>query len=227
LTITPELFLAILSMDAYNRGYGAGIKDGGGADRDGLGDGIGTRIGTATVSNRSSSLLNSPEFAAGFYALAYTLDTDQTVISYRGTDGLTLGSSPISGGSDIFNGWIQGAGTPTDQSRLALDFYNDVTNGGLPTADTAPNTIVTGHSLGGGLAGLVSTLTGVKGVGFDHMPIAIVAQVQQMIWQEVINQGRLQDDPDYDYVTRQPASVGCVVPRSICAASPPINHANP
>ncbi len=31
MTISKELFLAILSMDAYNRGYGAGISDGEGA----------------------------------------------------------------------------------------------------------------------------------------------------------------------------------------------------
>jgi hypothetical protein len=139
MTISPDLFLAILSMDAYNRGYAAGIKDGDNNDTDGLGDAAGTRIGNATVNHASNSNDNSPEFAAGFYALAYTLHTGETVISYRGTDGLTLGTSPITGGSDIFNGWIQGAGTPTDQSRMAMDFYSLVTNGGLPTADTAPN----------------------------------------------------------------------------------------
>jgi len=31
MAISPELFMAILSMDAYNRGYGAGIEDGGDA----------------------------------------------------------------------------------------------------------------------------------------------------------------------------------------------------
>lgn len=28
MTISKDLFLAILSMDAYNRGYGAGLSDG-------------------------------------------------------------------------------------------------------------------------------------------------------------------------------------------------------
>jgi hypothetical protein len=37
MTISKDLFLAILSMDAYNRGYGAGIADGDDSDLDGLG----------------------------------------------------------------------------------------------------------------------------------------------------------------------------------------------
>ena len=45
------------------------------------------------------------------------------------------------------------------------------------TAAPAPGVVVTGHSLGGGLAGLVSTLSGVPGVGFDYMPFSMVAQI--------------------------------------------------
>jgi hypothetical protein len=41
--VSSELFLAILAMDAYNRGYKAGI----GPDNVGLG-GIGSQIGSAT-----------------------------------------------------------------------------------------------------------------------------------------------------------------------------------
>jgi len=84
MSISPELMYAILSMDAYNRGYGAGIADGGQGDLDGLGDAIGTQIGTATVVARSSSDENSDEVVAGFYAIAYDWN-GQTVISYRGT----------------------------------------------------------------------------------------------------------------------------------------------
>jgi len=36
MTITKELFLAILSMDAYNRGYGTGVTEPGA-----VGDGLG------------------------------------------------------------------------------------------------------------------------------------------------------------------------------------------
>jgi hypothetical protein len=60
--MSDDLFLAILSMDAYNRGYGSGI--------DGLSDSLGTTIGNAAVLNASSSQENSPEVTGGFYAIA-------------------------------------------------------------------------------------------------------------------------------------------------------------
>ena len=100
MTISKDLFLAILSMDSYNRGYEAGIADGGNGDPDGLGETKDvSKIGNATVSLAPKDV--SQEFAdsaqaAGFYAIAYEitdgagidgLDTGDTVISYRGTDG--------------------------------------------------------------------------------------------------------------------------------------------
>ena len=45
MTISKDLFLAILSMDSYNRGYGEGIA--------GLG-GINSKIGTATLRKQSN-----------------------------------------------------------------------------------------------------------------------------------------------------------------------------
>ncbi len=100
MTISKDLFLAILSMDAYNRGYNAGISDGSQVDSNGvdhgLGDAIGTKIGNAEIVHRASSDPNSAEVAAGFYALAYELTgsyaspdgtglaAGDTVISYRG-----------------------------------------------------------------------------------------------------------------------------------------------
>ncbi|MBZ0164883.1 MAG: hypothetical protein K8H74_19500 [Notoacmeibacter sp.] len=99
MAISKDLFLAILSMDAYNRGYGAGIEDpaetGGGL---GVSDETHTyRIGNATIlmdANDSEGVAQ----AAGFYAVAYeltgsyanpdgsSLAAGDTVISYRGTD---------------------------------------------------------------------------------------------------------------------------------------------
>jgi hypothetical protein len=38
MTISTELFYAILAMDSYNRGYEGGLADNGTADLDGLGD---------------------------------------------------------------------------------------------------------------------------------------------------------------------------------------------
>jgi len=78
MTVSNELMYAILSMDSYNRGYGEGIS--------GLG-GIGTNIGAATFTKQSDTLDGDPGVTAGFYAAAYTYNSE-TVISYRGTDTL-------------------------------------------------------------------------------------------------------------------------------------------
>ena len=59
--MTNDLFLA---MDAYNRGYNPGIAD--------LSDTVGTQIGTATISNRSS-----------FYTVAYAWNGDTIMASRR------------------------------------------------------------------------------------------------------------------------------------------------
>lgn len=73
-----DLFLAILSMDAYNRGYDAGIN--------GLGEtGM---IGNAVISAATAEQKEGWE-AAGFYAIAYNWN-GETVISYRGTDDNSL-----------------------------------------------------------------------------------------------------------------------------------------
>lgn len=90
MTISKDLFLAILSMDSYNQGYGRGINHGK------------TQIGSATINTDSEEVFRDPSSdpetptsaqAAGFYAIAYDvkasgvagIDSDTTVISYRGT----------------------------------------------------------------------------------------------------------------------------------------------
>jgi hypothetical protein len=79
LAISKDLFLSILSMDAYNRGYNPGIANLGGA---------GTVIGSATLLNRALPAGAEP---ASFYAAAYTIGSGvtgfaagTTVVSYRG-----------------------------------------------------------------------------------------------------------------------------------------------
>ena len=83
MTVSPDLFLSILAMDVYNRGYGPGINLGANSD---VSDGS-VSIGNATVSkNLKDAGLSALAEAAGFYAIAYTLADGSSVISYRGTD---------------------------------------------------------------------------------------------------------------------------------------------
>ena len=87
MTISKDLFLAILSMDAYNREYSAGI------------DIVGSSLGFAQLVNRESLGIDASAYQdwqdAGFYAVAYKmasgeeiagLSVGDTIISYRGTD---------------------------------------------------------------------------------------------------------------------------------------------
>lgn len=95
MTISKDLFLATLSLDAYNQGYGERIEHGE------------TVIGSAVFNQGDDS---GEAQAAGFYAVAYDVGgspvdglTDTIVISYRGTDDFGL-FSPT---SDIWNGWVR------------------------------------------------------------------------------------------------------------------------
>ena len=69
MNISNELFLSILAMDAYNRGYDSGIQSPGATRDQGL---TGGQLGTAIVGNASSSLENSAARNASFYAQSYT-----------------------------------------------------------------------------------------------------------------------------------------------------------
>ena len=111
MTMSRDLFLSILAMDAYNRGYDAGI--------DGLGES--GSIGNATLKPRAALGITPLEYqdwqTASFYGQAYTLDASvggvpggTTIISFRGTD------APFAG--DIA-AWTGGAGFQTIQARMA------------------------------------------------------------------------------------------------------------
>lgn len=69
MTISKELFLAILSMDSYNRGYEPGIEHTHSDASDGL-----AKIGIATVSVNLDDVGLAPSaHDAGFYAVAYDI----------------------------------------------------------------------------------------------------------------------------------------------------------
>ena len=153
--MNKDVFLAILSVDSYNRGYNQGVK--------GLSDTGG--IGTATIIRQSNIADGSTEVAAGFYALAYTvtgvvgIEDGTTVIAYRGTDP----SNQAQTIADLWNGWSSFTGVGwASQFGLARTFYGAVTTHDFPSAtNLAPaNVILTGHSLGGALAGFVGARGG-------------------------------------------------------------------
>jgi Ca2+-binding RTX toxin-like protein len=155
-----DLFKAILAMDSYNRGYLPGLRNLPGG-----------QIGGATLGISSTLLGSGVDSSAGFFAQSYVLSSGETVVSYRGTDQNV--STPLSlAGSDLVNGYGVGAGNPFGpQAQLAVQFYNLVKD-----SSTNPTNIsVTGHSLGGGLAGYVGALYGLQGRLFDNMAFELAA----------------------------------------------------
>ena len=142
------LLNAILSLDAYNRGYGEGVY--------GLSGAAGTQIGSLSI------LRAAADPASGFYAIAYRAADGQTIISYRGTNADTAGEF----WKDASNGYLIGAGLPLgSQGEEAIRFYQDILALGVDPQKLS----LTGHSLGGGLAGYVAGLYGKSGVLFDNM----------------------------------------------------------
>lgn len=171
MVMNRDVFLSILAMDSYNRGYGANV---GGLSQSG-------GIGTATIGINADDPAGVAQ-SAGFYAIAYNWN-GQKVISYRGTNfeinwsiSDFLNSPAV---RDAWNGWSVGGGfSPTGQSHLAIEFYEAATGVGSIYDSNGGTTILTGHSLGGGLAGYVGALGRADSVGFDHMPFLQAAQAQ-------------------------------------------------
>jgi hypothetical protein len=167
MTMNRDLFLAILSMDSYNRGYGQGVNN--------LDVVIGqTRIGNAVISSQVDIGLNSAAITASFYAIAYDMTgvagfaDGERVIAYRGSDYEDTNGNIVRS-NDLWQGWTVGAGfAGAQQAELALAFYSAVT--GQSPYNTPGTVTLTGHSLGGALAGFVSALSGNRAVLFDHLP---------------------------------------------------------
>ena len=106
--MNKDLYLAILSMDSYNRGYGRGLKFDP-KDMSVVSNEIGNRIGRAKIVLQDTS---EGALAAGFYALAYDMTgvsdfaNGELVISYRGTN-FSLDPSFFESAlwDDITQGW--------------------------------------------------------------------------------------------------------------------------
>ena len=168
MTISSELYMALMSMDSYNRGYGQRLDvQAAGASA--------TQLGNATIGlNSTEQAAGIPGgIAAGFFAQSYTLN-GQKIIAYRGTDEpVTLPWSDI--GGDVWNGYGTAFGLPfNDQARMAADFFQTVT--GTQTTDPSTgNAILTGHSLGGGLAGFIGSIYRQSAYLFDNMSFELAA----------------------------------------------------
>lgn len=105
-----NLFLAILALDSYNRGYGKRVAFvGSQTGRDAAE--VGRQLGTATILSQD---ISDQAFDADFYAIAYDWN-DEKVISYRGTDNIFR---------DPYYGYGIGAGIAgVPQGDLAIEFY--------------------------------------------------------------------------------------------------------
>lgn len=173
MTSKSDLFLAVAAMDSYNHGDLPSLA-----------------LKPADLGEAKFLTVDS-DIAKSFSATAYRWTHDgktTTVISYRGTDdpiGLKGGGKSL---GDILNGWAVGAGLVlNNQASLAIDFYRQAMNAGPIDVFAPPpgDVVFTGHSLGGGLAGYVASLSHKKAVVFDHMPFEVAAVstfAQEVIW---------------------------------------------
>jgi Ca2+-binding RTX toxin-like protein len=168
--MSDRLNFAILSMDAYHRGYDAAIT-GLNVSRTVNGVKIVEKIGNASILETE---LPTGSESAGFYAIAYSYNGVKT-IAYRGTD--FNGIDP----RDPIHGFPLGGGVyQADQAELAIKFYRAVV--GTNAAGVARNPynapiVTTGHSLGGGLAGYVASLYGKNAWLYDTMAYTLGAEL--------------------------------------------------
>ena len=114
----------------------------------------------------------SDQSDSGFAAVVYSLGNER-IISFRGTDAVER--NDVSG-PDGVGGWPIATGNPyASQADFAIELYEQVAGNGVSGFSIYHDTPVfdvklTGHSLGGGLAAFVSTISHAEAVVFDHMP---------------------------------------------------------
>ena len=157
------LFLAILSMDAYYRNPNGTLNTSAFLGVSGLQS---NELGTATLADQQSN------GNTAFFADAWIWN-EQYIIAYRGTV-----SQQFFG--EAYNGFGLGAGSPNGgQAQEAIQFYQKVAKDN-PDFDgnyQGANILLTGHSLGGGLAGFVGDIYGQQAAIFDNEPYEAAAQM--------------------------------------------------
>ncbi|OYU46978.1 MAG: hypothetical protein CFE31_18975 [Rhizobiales bacterium PAR1] len=173
--------LALLALDAYNRGKNAKIAY---DKKDIESSKLASSIGTAKFEIDSDQIDGA--LASGFSASSYTLASGQKVISYRGTDFPDFSNPDQTIGflRDVILGWVRSMGLAVpgegSQPYFAQKFYEQITGKSLfpgagRDASSPGDIIFTGHSLGGGLAGLVGSRSCTKTHAYDNMPYAAAA----------------------------------------------------
>ena len=115
----------------------------------------------------SPTLLSDP--ATGFYASVYkNLHTGQYIVANRGT--VISPWHPVVTSRDLSTDIRQALGYPTPVPR---QYGVDATNLGSALAKShQQNVVLTGHSLGGGLAALEARLTGDPAITFDSAGVS-------------------------------------------------------
>ena len=141
-----DLMDAILAMNAYDAGGPNGVVTG------------------SSIGNWNFIYADSfPD--QNYYAAVYQ-DGSNYTISYRGTTSLLGDDISHFFNGDLWNGYSTGSGSASSNDSVqAIKTYQDV----LAMAGNASNITLTGHSMGGGLAGLVGDIYGVNAVVFDNM----------------------------------------------------------
>lgn len=180
---------AVLAMDVYNRYDNRGLE-----------------VDFNTIGDYTFRPVNLPPGSGdiSFSGAVYTSGTGSTVISYRGTDNWNLDLQ-----GDPINGFPIAIGIPFGAQffaafRLYQEAVNTVSIGGV-AIDSALISF-TGHSLGGGLAGLVAAIYGKQASLFANMPfeLAVTNAYQAMLDAEPSSEGYADDARALIYGGSQP-----------------------
>lgn len=215
-----DFFYALLSLDSYNRHNDRGNRKLSTLDNEELTKSIGDAIfqeSSDRLENDDETVLLGSQ-GVGFSASYYTIKNDvegsqqddQTLIAYRGTDfDFSSPSGVLEFIKDVGAGWL-GSFNAINPETIALPdaneteidlqpvyaqrFYELVTGNTIfPTLEEGEqpsDVVLTGHSLGGSLAGHIGSLTGNQTTIFNEIPylgISITSAINNFINQNLDN----------------------------------------